>query len=142
MSRPRYRWWGYVKAVIRAYPALSARLRDLQTPGVSQHPGEGNAAPGRAGRPTEALALRTLPRQEQRELEAVQEALFETAALPDGGARVKLIQMVFWRRSHTLEGAAQALHWSYGHAKRIQERFICQVAKNLGLKDEPQEPKT
>ena len=28
MSKPRYRWWGYVKAVIRAYPALDKVMRE------------------------------------------------------------------------------------------------------------------
>ena len=36
MSKPRYRWWGYVKAVIRAYPALDKVMRPQQDTALSR----------------------------------------------------------------------------------------------------------
>jgi len=133
MSKTRYRWWGYVKAVIRAYPELSARLRELRAAGVSQHTGAPGGHTGGAGRPTEAIATRTLPAQEQKELDAVEAAMEATKRLPDGEARLRLIDLVFWRQSHTLSGAAQQLHISYRSARRRQAAFILLVGQNLGL---------
>ena len=38
MSKPRYRWWGYVKAVIRAYPALDKVMREpIYTPTTARY---------------------------------------------------------------------------------------------------------
>ena len=30
MSKPRYRWWGYVRNVIRAYPSMRGKQKDRQ----------------------------------------------------------------------------------------------------------------
>lgn len=32
MSKPRYDWWGYAKAIIRRYPTLRAELQERQLP--------------------------------------------------------------------------------------------------------------
>ena len=132
MSKPRDRWWGYVRAVIRAYPDLHRQAQTLRetpvTPGYGGFGGHGSP-----GSPTERAALRSLPPQERREYEAVEQALWETASLPDGAARVRIIDLVFWRQSHTLEGAAQAVHLSYRTARRRQNEFIRLVAEKMGL---------
>ena len=109
MSRTRYLWWGYVKAVIRAFPARDAVMKAAGvTPGV--------------------------PAGTVREWDAVRRAAAETEALPDGEIRLCVVRAVFWRRSHTLQGAA--LRWcggSYDAAKRIQRDFILSVAEKLDL---------
>lgn len=79
--------------------------------------------------------MRTLPdRQEQRELDAVEAAIRETALLLDGSARLELIELVFWQRSHTLQGAAMQVHISYASARRKEAAFVYLVARNLGMR--------
>lgn len=132
MSKPRDRWWGYVRAVIRAYPELRANAKELQRTATTPSYGASGGSGGPSD-PVESAALRRLPPQEQREYEAVEQALWETASLPDGAARVRIIDLVFWRQSHTLEGAAQAVHLSYRTARRRQNEFIRLVAEKMGL---------
>jgi len=53
--------------------------------------------------------------------------------------------MVFWRRSHTLDGAALSIPCSYRTAQRYHSEFILLVAGFYGLLDEQdgtQEPKS
>lgn len=132
MSKPRDRWWGYVRAVIRAYPELRARAKELQRTAITPRYGASGGSGGPSD-PVASAALRRLPPQEQREYEAVEQAIWETASLPDGAARVRIIDLVFWRQSHTLEGAAQAVHLSYRSAQRRQNAFIRLVAQQMGL---------
>lgn len=132
MSKPRDRWWGYVRAVIRAWPDLRTRYRALHEPSLTPcYSGCGSS--GGAGDPTAEIALRQLPRQEQREYEALEAAIRQTGRLSDGETRLAIIELVFWRQSHTLEGAAQRTHVSYRTARRKQNEFIRLVAEHMGL---------
>ena len=134
MSKPRERWWGYVKACIRAYPDLKARAMELrQTPTTPRYGGSGGS--GGPSDPVSAAALRTLPPQEQREYDAIQAAIRETAMMQDGATRLAMIELVFWRQSHTLQGAAMQTHLSYRSAQRRQNAFIWLVGEKMGLAD-------
>lgn len=134
MSKPRYRWWGYVKAVIRAYPELK-RIAELpaQTSVTARY---GPQAPkSGAGRPLERLVVKELSGDDCKEYEAVLRAIRDTEQMPNGAARLKIIELVYWKRSHTLAGAGLAVGYSYEWAKRAQRRFIELVAENLELKE-------
>lgn len=132
MSKPRYRWWGYVRAVIRAYPELSRRLAELRHTPVTARYGPSGGAGGPTS-PVERAAIRGLPHTEQREHDAVEAAIEQTRTLPDAAARLRLVDLVFWRQSHTLQGAAREIHVSPRTARRRLSEFICLVAQNLGL---------
>lgn len=132
MSKPRDRWWGYVRAVIRAYPELRARAKELQRTPITPRYGTSGGSSGPSD-PTATAALRQLPKQEQREYEAVDAAVRETGKLSDGEARLTIIELVFWKQTHTLEGAAKKVHMSYMSARRRQMAFIRLVAQNLGF---------
>ena len=93
VSRPRYDWWSYVKAMIRRYPHAVT----------------------------------------QRERCAVEKAITETRGLSAGAERMALVGMIFWRRSHTLSGAADACHVSERTARRWHTAFIRLVAQKFGL---------
>ncbi|MGM9594159.1 MAG: hypothetical protein ACI3U8_07375 [Candidatus Onthomonas sp.] len=132
MSKPRDRWWGYVRAVIRAYPELRKQVRELRQASITACRSHSGGSGGLSN-PTAAAALRQLPPQEQREYEAVEAAVRETARMSDGETRLTIIELVFWRQSHTLAGAAQAVHLGYRAAKERQQVFIRLVAQNLGF---------
>lgn len=134
MSKPRYRWWGYVKNVIRAYPELERRASEL--PPVSMTARYGPSTPsGGEGRPVEGAAVKRLSHRDATEYEAVRAAIRDTAKLPNGDTRLKIIELVYWKRSHTLWGAGREVGYSYAQVKRFQEKFICLVAEKLDLKE-------
>lgn len=132
MSTPRYEWWGHVKSVIRRYPHLCQKAADLHsvriTPSYEGLPGGGSRSDKTAN-----AALRQLPDLERIELEAVQAAIHTTEAMPDGRRRMELLRLYYWRRSHTLFGAATKVGVSERTAKRWNGEFVEAVAKNLGI---------
>lgn len=135
MSKPRYDWWPYVKGMIRRYPALRERYRDLHSPDMVANY-SGMPRGGGGGRGVESLAIRELPCVSQREYEAVRRAIETTERYRNGRERLQVVRLVLWDRSHTLEGAALMVPCSYMTARRYHYEFILQVAKNYGLMDE------
>ena len=75
------------------------------------------------------------------EFEAVEAAIRETAKMENGEARLAIIDLVYWKRSHTLAGAGMQVGYSYEWAKRVQRKFALSVAENLGL-EEKSNPKS
>lgn len=67
----------------------------------------------------------------EHERQAVQAAVEAAEALAEGESRLKLIDLVFWKRTNTLTGAALALHISERTARRWHTAFIRSVARNL-----------
>lgn len=135
MSRSRYIWWSYVKGMIRRYPELKRAYEDLHNQPVTQSY-SGMPGGGGVGRGLERAAIRELPRTKQREYEAVRRAVETTKRYRNGDERLKVIRLVLWDRSHTLEGAARSVPCGIATAKRWHGTFILQVAKNYGLLDE------
>jgi len=134
MSRPRYDWWGYVKGMIRRYPRLKERYRDLHTvSGVADYSGIPHGT--EPSRTTEAIAIKELPTNAQREYEAVRRAIAMTERYKDGRDRLAIIKMVLWDGQYTLSGAALRIPCSYRTARRYHSDFIFMVAKNYGLLD-------
>ena len=132
MSKPREPWWGYVKNVIRKYPAYQQELKRLKnqkiTPGYSKDGGR-----GKTQRKTEAIALRELPPRDQERYEAVDRALRKTRRLPDGKERCRLIELTYFQKRLNMQGAAMALHVSYGTVKIWHVQFVRLVAEYLNL---------
>lgn len=102
MSKPRYRWWGYIKSIIRNYPSLENRS-------------------------CQGIVLR--------ERQAVRSAVDQTLDMESGTERMKVIDLVFFKQTHTLEGAALMVPCSYDTAQKYHAQFIKLVARNFGLLD-------
>ena len=135
MSKPRYDWWSYMKAIIRRYPDRLDLARESQSPCIPIPAAWARGEKSNKG-------FKKLTPQQRREFAAVHGAVLATRRLPDGPLMLKLVRLVFWEQRYTLQGAAMQAHISYRTARRWQSQFICLVAKNLGLMDEtgPQEP--
>ena len=132
MSKPRYGWWGYVKNIIRAYPDLRQEYNALHEQSITANmSGIGGGAGVNRG--TETVAVRELPRPKQREYDAVRQTILLTEHLRTGKDRLKLIDMVFWKGTHTLSGAALALNISYDTAIDYHGDFIMMVALHKEL---------
>ena len=68
-----------------------------------------------------------------REKDAVQNAIDKTLEKDDGKDRIKVIELVFFRQTHTIDGAAQVVCCSERTARRWHTDFIRLVAKEYGL---------
>lgn len=133
MSKPRDNWRPYVINVLRDYYAYRKIDREAHSQRVTAQYNKGRGGGG-ASRTTEQAALRSgLTRQQERELEAVERAVKNTRRGPDGKLRLKVVEMVYFRDTHTIEGAAQQVHVSYSTAWRWVDYFVRTVGKNLGL---------
>lgn len=134
MSKPRYGWWPYVKNMIYSYPSLCTLHQQALTQQIT--PTYSGLSGGSEGsRKTEQTVVRASTQTAAREYEAVHLAIQETRQLPGGAERLRLIRLVYWKRSHTLTGAALAVHVSFPTAKRWHGEFIRRVARNYGLLD-------
>lgn len=136
MSKPRFRWWGYMMAVLRAYPELCAKLQQLKEQHITVSYEPSGGGKGGISRPTERAALAELRGTEGKEYNAVRQAIEYTSKLRNGAERNALIDMVFFKKSHSLEGAAMALFVSYSTAKKWHKEFILAVADFYGLLDD------
>lgn len=67
------------------------------------------------------------------ERDAVEAAVKETEQLADGGERLRLIDLVLWKRTHTLQGAALACYVSERTAQEWHRQFIRLVGQKRGL---------
>lgn len=132
MSTPRYDWWPYVKGMIRRYPDLclkEAALHDTAiTANISGMPGGGK----RTDKTADA-ALRELPEVNRRELEAVRAALTYISTQKNADKRLEIINLYYWRKSHTLHGAALKTGVHEQTAKEWNREFIQKIAENFGL---------
>ena len=102
MPKYHYPWWGYIKAVIRAYPL-------------------------RVGKELSGVAAR--------EQGAVQAAIDATERMENSRARMNIIQLVHFKRTHTIKGAALTVSCGPATAARWQRKFFEEVAKNRDLLD-------
>lgn len=133
MSKPRYKWWSYVRWMIRLYPERLAELRQLQDARITtRYDGQPGRCSG-VNRSTEKLGTVSLGAVVDREFDAVRRALEETAALPDGDLRLQLIDLYYWKRTHDLDGASRAVHISESTGRLWHGRFVQDVARNFGL---------
>ena len=135
MSKPRYDWWGYVKSMIRRYPALKDELSDLHSTSETVNY-SGMLGGSGASLTTELTAIRELPTNKQREYEAVRRAIATTERYRDGRDRLKVIKLVLWDGTYTLEGAALQIPCSFWTAQNWHCEFIRLVASYYGFMDE------
>lgn len=133
MSKPRYDWWSYVKGMIRRYPELCAKEKELHTVSMSPDLSGMPHGSGNKSDPTANAAIRELPDINRREMEAVRKAIEETRKMDTGEERLRMVRLVFWDRTHTLSGAALQCHIAYITACRWHKSFILSVAEGFGL---------
>lgn len=134
MSKPRYKWWGYIKNIIRAYPGLKKEYEALHEQSITANT-SGMPGGGEVSRGTENIAIRELPYTKQREYEAVRRAVEYTKRFKNGEERMKIIDLMYWKNSHTLAGAGLQVGYGYDRARQIHQEFVVAVATYYGLMD-------
>ena len=100
------KWRSDARRALREYPRL--KKKQAETGEMQITPVYGGAAVQHsASRTTEDVALRsTLTDDELNTISAVEFALQMQAQYYNGEARYKMIQLVYFRRTHTMQGAA------------------------------------
>ena len=68
------------------------------------------------------------------ERKAVEAAIEKTKGLQNGEARLKVIDLMYFKATHQMEGAAQSVHYSYDRVKTWHSDFIWEVGKNFNCK--------
>ena len=95
--------------------------------------GTGGGHGGTNSNPVERAVVDRLTDKEQRRYDAVRDAISETERMKHGHQRMELIDRVYWKRSHTLYGAAMCVGVSDRTGQRWNAEFIRRVGKNLDL---------
>ena len=125
-------WWEYTKRIIRSYPALCRKAESVgDIPCTPAYGASGGHSSG--GSPVERAVVDRLTDKEQRRDDAVRAAISETEGMKHGHQRMELIDRVYWKRSHTLYGAAMCALVSERTAKRWSAEFVRTVEKYLDL---------
>ncbi len=134
MSKPRYRWWGFVRQMIRDYPQLSEDWAELHsTPVTASFAGAPSGAGG-IRRTVESIALKQMPVDDQRAYDAVSRAIENTQHLPEGKRRLDMIRLTYWvDRPMPLKSAALRLYISERTAKRWHGEFVRATASAYGF---------
>lgn len=116
-------WREKAKRIIEAYPALLREENELRsariTPVYNGMPGGGGA-----GRSTEGAALKELDPEWQRRLDSVRNAIATTNRYRNGKDRLKVIDLVYWKKTHTLQGAALSCNYCYDTVQEWNAAFI------------------
>lgn len=126
MGRRSNGWRHAARSAAYDYPRLCRELRDLQTQSVTPSL-SGMPSGGEPGRSTEDAALRQLPYTQQRRLDAVEQAVSISSNLTSGLSRVRLIELVYFQRRYTIEGAAMRIPVSVQTAKIWNSDFLLLV---------------
>lgn len=132
----RYKWYEYVRWMIRLYPARVRELRRLQEASkVTPYDRGGVFHKNEISRPTEILAAVSLGATCDREVEAVRKAIHTTRAKRNGDLILRLIDLQFWSCTHNQTGAAMELYISQKTAQHWTCGFLQEVGRNFGLMD-------
>lgn len=130
MGRRSNGWRHAARSAAYDYPRLCRELRDLQTQSVTPSL-SGMPSGGEPGRSTEDAALRQLPYTQQRRLDAVEQAVSISSNLTSGLSRVRLIELVYFQRRYTIEGAAMQIPCSVQTAWTWNNDFLLLVWSRL-----------
>lgn len=133
MSKPD--WWTHCVLIVKRYPATASKLRSLFAEEPPVTPQLSGAPSGSSfSRKTEAAAIRATPGEtELRHYSAVSRALEITRSYPNGSQRVRIVELLIWANSHTVEGAAAAVGYSPAAVKEFRAAFLGLVAVLLGF---------
>lgn len=124
-------WRGEARAALRAYPRLKRRQAETDQQITSVYGGV--AVQHGASRTTEDAALRSrLTDREGRVIAAVELALEMQRHYHNAAERLLMVRLVYWARTHTLEGAALECHYSVEAVKRWNTETL--TAVYVGLK--------
>jgi RinA family phage transcriptional activator len=134
MAKTKPAWWNYVKKIIREYPKLQKEIMRPLEPKITSTIGTGGHGSG-VNSPTEGCVIHNLPKQKQKKYDAIENAIEKTKQRYNITAadRLKVIDLVYWKETYTLAGAALQIHVHENTAGTYSADFIRLVAEELEL---------
>ena len=118
--------------MVRDYPYRKREFDALHeqkiTASATGLPGGGDSS-----RTVEQIALRQLPKQEQKEYDTVHQAVQRTRQMKDGEYRLQVVKLTLWQNRYTIPGAAMRLNIPEDRAKRYRWEFIVLVGHLYGF---------
>ena len=122
----------FVKWQLEHYPASRRELKELRECLLEIRAADpGLLGGGETGRPTEGAAVKLGTDRYIAELERSVNAVAYVVDRLEPTDRA-LIELVYWRSSHTVEGAAQHLNFSKSAAYRHINGVLTAIAKEMG----------
>lgn len=103
MASKRPNWWNYVKKILQEYPELIKKKPEKLT------------------------------HNEKRKIGAVNLAIAKNINEPNAEERIKIINLVYFKKTHAIYGAAQTIPCHENTAGHWQAEFIKWVADGLDL---------
>ncbi len=112
---------------LRSYPRLKQKQSDYTDISMTANY-NGMPSSHSASRTTENIALKPkLTDREERIVRAVEKMLEMQSYYPNRDERMKFIELVYFRHTHTIEGAAMEVHYSTEACKRWSAEIIAAV---------------
>lgn len=104
-------WRAEARTALRLYPKLKRRQGDNEMQITSVYGGA--AVQHSASRTTENVALRsTLTEREENVISAVEFMLSMQRRYQNSAERLRMIELVYFKHTHTIDGAADIVHYS------------------------------
>ena len=104
-------WKKQARRALRDYPRLKRKQGDNEQQITPVYGGA--AVQHSASRVTENVALRSaLTDAEANAINAVELAMYIQRKYTNGKARIRMMELVYFKRTHTIEGAAEIVHYS------------------------------
>ena len=124
-------WRREARRALRDYPRLKRKQNEHEQQITAQY--SGVAVQHSASRVTENVALRsTLTEREENIISAVEMAMWMQQHYPNGAERVRMMELVYFKHTHTIEGAADIVHYSPDALWRWNTEIL--TAVYVGLK--------
>ena len=133
-KKPRAPWWGYVKSIISEYPRIKKEIETPLEPTITANIGGGGGRSSTVSSPVERAVIHDVCPQKQRKYDAVETAIQKTKQLcKDYEDRLTVIELVYWKKTHKIPGAAMQIYVHPNTAGRFSSEFIRLVAEELEL---------
>jgi len=119
-------WRGEARAALRAYPKVKRKQSENEQQITPVYGGA--AVQHSASRTTEDVALRsTLTDREERIIRAVEFALTMQSKYYNADARKRMIRLVYWARTHTMQGAAMEVGYNINTVKSWNHEILTAI---------------
>ena len=120
-------WRGEARKALRDYPRIKKRQSLLTSQQITPVYG-GAAVQHSASRTTEDVALRsTLTEREETIVSAVEFMLQMQSRYYNADARMRMVRLVYWSRTHTLQGAALEVGYNINTVKAWNTEMLMAI---------------
>lgn len=96
MSSPKDDWFRNAVWTVRNYPARRDEYNEIKAQSITASL-TGMPGSGQVSRSVENIALRQMAPMKQQEYDAVTKAINVTQQLPNGDARCRLVELMYWK---------------------------------------------